>query len=170
MKILIVYASHNGGVRTCVERLEAALTGMDVTVADLAQTTPILDGYDTVILGASIHFGKLLEPAKRFVKANKEALLTKRLFLFLCCGLAHEYEYYREHVFSKELAAVAEQSLYFGGSLRLDGLSFWDRLVVRSIRSSIAESEIEDGEYTPSMPGLLPENVDRLATQLRKLG
>ncbi len=168
MKVLIAYASKNGSVRHCAERLVSVLKGIDITVADLAEGLPgDLSEYDTVVVGASIRFGKLLKPARAFLAEQKKTLLQKRLCLFLCCGLAHEYEYYRERVFPKELRDAAYQNLYFGGSLRLDGLPFFDKLIVRSIRSSIMESEIEDGEYTPSLPGLLHENIDRMATYIR---
>ncbi len=168
MKILIAYASKNGSVRICAERLQKALKGIDITVADLATDRPSLDEYDTVVIGGSIRFGKLLTPVKTFLAENESALLQKRLCLFLCCGLAHEYEYYHERVFSAALRAHVYQDLYFGGSLRTDGLKLFDKLVVRHLRTTITESEIEDGEYTPSMPGLLFENIDRMATYIRR--
>ena len=167
MKILIAYASKNGTVRECVNRLLDSLGGLDVTVADLNQETPNAAEYDLVVTGASVRFGRLLKAERRFLTEQAETLQRKTLCLFLCCGLAHEYEYYRENLFPKALRAQAYQSLYFGGSLRTDGLSLFDKLMVKTIRSSIAESEIEDGEYTPSMPGILPENIERMATYIR---
>ncbi len=167
MRILIVYASKNGTVRVCAERLQDALRGKEVTVCDLARQTPALSEYDIVIAGSSVRFGKLLQPMRSFLAEQEEALKQKKLYLFLCCGLPHESEYYMQKLFSDDLRAHAEEILYFGGSLRLDGLPFWDKLIVRSIRSSIIENEIDDGEYTPSMPGILPETIDRLATQIR---
>ncbi len=168
MKILIVYASRNGTVRTCVERLAGALSGKDVTVCDLAEGVPDLLPYDLIVAGTSVRFGKLLAPMRAFLKQQKELLKTKKLYLFLCSGLPHESEYYMEKLFAKDLRAHAGETFYFGGSLRLDGLPLFDKLIVRSIRSSIIESEIEDGEYTPSMPGILPETIDRLATYIRQ--
>ena len=167
MKILIAYASKNGTVKECVNRLSRALDGLEVTVADLNQKTPSVSEYDLVVTGSSVRFGRLLKAERRFLKEQCEALQNKTLCLFLCCGLAHEYEYYRENLFPKALRDHAYQNLYFGGSLRPDGLSLFDKLMVKAIRSSIAESEIEDGEYTPSMPGILPENIERMATYIR---
>lgn len=168
MKILIAYASKYGTTRSCVERLTDALKGLDVTVADLATQQPDVTTYDIVVAGSAVYMGRLMPAARKFFQQNADALTQKRLFLFLCCGISHEYEYYREVVFPKALRDAAEQSLYFGGRLSTDGLSLVDKLIVRSIRSSILESEIEDGEYTPSLPGTLPENVDRMATYIRK--
>lgn len=167
MKILIAYASRNGTVAECVRRLREHLKNVDVTLADLSLETPDAAQYDIVITGSSVRFGKLLKPERMFLEGQKEILLQKSLALFLCCGYAHEYEYYREKLFPKELSDHAYQNLYFGGSLRKEGLGFFDKMVVRSMRSAIIESEIDDGEYTPSLPAILPENVEILATYTR---
>lgn len=168
MKILIAYTSKNGTVRTCVERLCTSLNGLDVTAADLNMSTPNVADYDMVILGGAVHFGKWMPAMRDFIKDQYDALMQTKLGLFLCSGLAHEQEYYIEKLFSKELRDHAFQTLYFGGSLRKDGLPFFDKLVVRHLRSIIIESEIDDGEYTPSMPGILPENIEKMGTYARK--
>ncbi len=167
MKILIAYASKTGTVTECVGRLIKALHGLDVTAVDLEKEVPQVADFDLIVAGSSVRFGRLLPAARKFLQANKDVLLTKTLCLFLCCGIAHEYEYYREVVFPRELRDAADQSIYFGGRLSLEGLTFFERLLVRHLRTSIAESEIEDGEYTPSLPGILPENIDRMATLIR---
>jgi hypothetical protein len=59
-------------------------------------------------------------------------------------------------------------TLFFGGSLSTEGRSFLDRLLLRSMRSQLMEEAIDNSEYILSLPGILPENVDKLATYLRK--
>lgn len=168
MKILIAYASKNGSTRECAERLKSALNGMDVTLVDLQRETPRAEEYDLCVVGGSVRFGRLLKPVRVFLKEQESILCERPLALFFCCGLAHEVEYYRDVLFSKELRRACFELIYFGGSLRTDGLSFRDKLLVRSLRSAIAESDIDDGEYTPSMPGILPENVEKLAANIRE--
>ena len=168
MKILIAYASKSGTARTCVERLTEQLRGMDVTVADLEKENPDPEGYDTVVFGSSVYFGKLRSAAQKYLERFGEALTKKRLALFLCCGLTEEYEYYREKLFGRKLRDAAFLSLFFGGSLNPDGRSFIDRLVLRSMRSMLLEEAIENSEYEISLPGILPENIDKLATYLRQ--
>ncbi len=167
MKILIAYTSKNGTVQTCVERLCASLKGLDVTVADLTVYTPTVADYNMVILGGAVHFGKWMPTMRTFLQEHHDALMQTKLALFLCSGLAHEQEYYIETLYPADLREHAFQVMYFGGSLRKDGLSFFDKLVVKHLRSLIMESEIEDGEYTPSMPGILPENIEKMATYAR---
>ncbi len=168
MKILIAYTSRNGSTADCVARLEGHLHGLDVTVADLARTTPDARAFDLVLTGGSVRYGRLDPHLRRFFKEQGDALRTVRLGLFLVCGLAHEYEYYEETLLPRELRASAFAILYFGGTLRTENLPLLDRLAVRSLRSRIMESEIEDGEYTPSLPGILPENIERMASYTRR--
>ena len=169
MKILIAYTSKYGTVRTCVLRLCEQLHGLDVTVADLEQETPDPQDFDTVVFGSSVYFGKLRPAARQFLKQYANVLAKKHLALFLCCGLTEEYEYYREKLFSQALRNAAFQTLYFGGSLNSEGRSFGDRLLLRAMRSKLMEEAIDNSEYIVSLPGILPENIDKLATCLRKV-
>ena len=168
MKILIAYAGRHGTTKECAERLQSFLAGKDVQVVDLAKETPEVSQFDICLVGASVRFGRLQKPAREFLKRQEKALCEKHLGLFFCCGLPHESEYYRDVLFSKKLKEHAFELLYFGGSLRQEGLSFWERRLIGSIRSAIAESEFEDGEYTPSLPGILPENIERMAMRVRR--
>lgn len=169
MKILIVYASRHGTAAWCAERLQNALTGLDVTAVNLETSdAPDPAEYDAVVFGSSVYYGKLLPSARRFLAEKKEVLLSRPLGLFLCGGLAHEYEYYYEKLLPADLRGGAFRTLYFGGTLRPAGTNLWEKLLLHSMRSAIVENEIDDGEYTPSMPGVLPENVDRMATYLRE--
>lgn len=168
MKILIAYASKNGTARTCVDRLTEQLRGMDITVADLEKEAPDPNGYDTVVFGSSVYFGKLRPAARQYLKEHEDALTRKRLALFLCCGLTEEYEYYREKLFGQALRDAAFQTLYFGGSLSSEGRSFTDRLFLRSMRSMLLEEALNNNQYEIELPGILPENIDKLATYLRK--
>ena len=168
MKILIAYASKNGSTALCVERLVNGLDGLDVTVANLAEQAPNAAEFDMVIVGAGVHHHRFPAPVTRFLREQKDILLSKKLGLFLLCGIAEEQVYYMEKLFDDELREHAFELSFFGGSLRYDGLSFWDKLVVWHLRSLIVESDMSEGEYIASMPGLMPENVDRMATVARK--
>ena len=168
MKILIAYASRHGSTKSCVERLAQALNNADVTCVNLEEAQVDPTAFDTVVFGSSVRFGKLLPSANAFLKTYRDILMQKTLALFLSCGYAHEYEYYLEKLFPAQLRNASISTLYFGGSLRKDGLSFLEKIVVRSMRSSIFENDIDNGEYTPTLPSILPENVDKMATVIRE--
>ena len=165
---MLAYASKNGSTASCAQRLAKGLNGLDVTLADLAQAQPNPSEFDMVIVGAAVHHHRFPAPVARFLKEEKDVLLTKKLGLFLLCGIAEEQVYYMEKLFPTELREQAFEVSFFGGSLRYDGLKFWDKLVVWHLRSLIVESDMSEGEYIASMPGLLPENVDRMASLARK--
>ena len=163
MRILIAYAGKNGTTEACVERLTEQLRGKDVTVVCLERETADLASFDLVVVGSPVYYGKLRPSARRFLKEFHDILLQKPIALFLCCAIGEDYEYFCERLFGKELTAHAFATAYFGGSLRTEGLSLWDKLMVRSMRSSLFEADMDQGEYFATLPTVLPENIDKLA-------
>ena len=168
MRILLAYTSKNGSTASCVERLASGLSGLDVTVCDLAEGLPNAAEFDMVIVGAGVHHHRFPAPVKQFLREQADLLLTKKLGLFLLCGIAEEQTYYMEKLFPSPLREHAFEVSFWGGSLRYDGLKFWDKFFVWNLRSQIVEADMSEGEYVASMPGLLPENVDRMASLARK--
>ncbi len=167
MKILIAYSSKHGDTKECVARLSKALGDLPHTLCDLDREAPKLAQYDMVILGSSVYFGKLRPAVRALIREHSEVLAEKRLGLFLVGGLAHEAEYYRDTLFPQELRERAFQIAYFGGTLSKTGRSLWERVLLRAMRSSIMENEIDEGEYTMTLPGILPENIERMATFIK---
>ena len=52
MKLLIAYTSKNGVAKRCAEMLADSLAShIEYDVVDLLTSTPLLDGYDAVVLG-----------------------------------------------------------------------------------------------------------------------
>ena len=43
-----------------------------------------------------------------------------------------------------------------------------EQMFLRWVRTQIRESEINDGEYTPTLPSILPENISMLASHTRR--
>ena len=169
MRVLLVYAGKHGTAKSCIDRLMHELHGGNtVDAVDLSQMDVDPGEYDLVVFGSSIYFGKMRPEAKRFLERNTETLMKKPLGLFLVCGLTSEYEYYREKLFSQRLRDHAFLTMYFGGSLSTEGLSFLEKQLVKAMRAAIFEENMEDGEYTPTLPSILPENIDRMATYIRR--
>ncbi len=168
MKILIAYSSKNGTAKECAERLQAALHQLSADLVDLDHQTPQILDYDIVLLGGSVYFGKLRPALRRYMRENAALLMQKSFGFFLCCGLAHDADYYREKLFPPELNNLAFAHIYFGGRLKIEGASRMDRFFLHSMRSTILEEEMDDGEYTLSLPAILPENIERMATLTRE--
>ena len=167
MKVLIAYTSKTGTTDECVCRLEKELRGLEIDKKDVSIEFPDPTAYDIVIVGCPVRFGRLSKPMRSYLKQYKNAISTMPHALFLCCGLAHDYEYYVEGLFSDQLREGAFSIMNFGGTLDYKKQNFFEKLWIHTARSSIRESEIEDGEYTPELPGILPENIGKMATYVR---
>lgn len=168
MKVLITYSTKYGTSAACAERLEKALRGMEVHTVCLEKETPRVEDYDIVLLGGSVYFEKFRPALRQFLKEQENALLEKPLGLFWCCGKTEDHEYYGEKLFSKALREHAFLQIFFGGTLRIKNASLPHRFLLHAMRSSILESEINDGEYTPTLPTILPESIDMMATYVRE--
>ena len=168
MKILIAYATKTGTVTKCVDRLKTELRGLDVTVADLEVERPDPAGFDMVILGSSIRFGRIRPALKSYLQTYGETVKGMPHGLFLCCGFGHEFERYAETRLGAALIDSAFAVMSFGGLLKLEKTSLWERYFLYRVRCMIRESEIDDQEYTPVLPSVLPENISRMATAVRE--
>ena len=168
MKILIAYATKTGTVTKCVESLKTELHGLDVTVADLEVEHPDPADFDMVILGSSIRFSRIRKALNSYLQTNGEAVKKMPHGFFLCCGFGHEFERYAETQLGAELTDSAFAVMSFGGLLKLEKTSFWERYFLFRVRCMIRESEIDDQEYTPALPSVLPENISRMATAVRE--
>lgn len=96
MKILIAYAGKTGTAAECAEILRGELRGAEVTVADLTVTHPDPDGFDVVIVGGSVRYGKLPKPLRAYLSERQTELEASVHGLFLCCGSGHDFEDYRD--------------------------------------------------------------------------
>lgn len=168
MKVLLAYSTKYGTAALCAERLEKALRGMEVHTVCLEKATPAPEDYDIVLLGGSVHFGRFRPALRRFLKEQEETLAERPLGLFWCCGRTEDQEYYGEKLFSEALRKHAFARIFFGGTLRIKEASLPDRILLHAMRSAIVESEMDDGEYTPTLPTILPESIDMMATYTRE--
>lgn len=168
MRILIVYQSHTGTVRSCVERLQGELNRLDVDLCDLDERVLLPADYDAVILGAYIHADRIPKELARYLTAFSKDLLNRPLGLFLCCGYLDNYEDYVRKNFSAELVEHAFLTIPFGGEVRPEKAKGMDRLILRVIRSTILHAaDRNESEYARVIPEILPDNVSRMASALR---
>ena len=168
-KILIAYSSKTGTAEECAGILRDELKGLHVTVANLDREQPNPAGFDIAVVGGSVRFGALRKQAAEYIRKYEEILCQKPHGLFLCCGMGHDaFEEYSKKFFSDQLRDSAFSVMSFGGKLKLEKAGLAEKMLLHMIRSSIRESELEDGEYAPALPSILPENISMMASALRR--
>lgn len=151
MKTLIVYASQNGSTADCVEYLQRKLNG-DVTTIAVDGKVPKLNDFDTVIVGGSVHMGKIQRKITAFCKRNRKQLLEKKLGLFVCCYTAESEAGFINSLYDESLLTHSTITSVFGGEMRYDKLNFAYRKLFESLnkiedfRQGFVEPEINYAE------------------------
>jgi menaquinone-dependent protoporphyrinogen oxidase len=150
MKILIVYATKHGCTETCAEKLKVMLPdGADLFNLKLKQNTP-LDPYGTVLIGGSIHAGRIQPSVRKFCESNGAALLQKKIGLFLCCmeeGEKAKTQF--ESVFPAELRDHASAEGLFGGAFNFEKMNWVERAIIKKIaKTDQSVSKIDEGKIS----------------------
>ena len=171
MKILVVYATHGGVTKRCVEMLKGHLD--EHHTVDLVDARcdeiPLPTDYDVVVLGGSVRLGSVDKKLKKYVKANKEALENMPFAIFFCCGYTKRFSEYVETQFPKKLCPSLGYHL-FGGELKPDRVNGIDKLFVMMMRNKIKSQDFEEDDSDhDDLPEIIPENILLLAKEIKKL-
>jgi menaquinone-dependent protoporphyrinogen oxidase len=159
MRTLVVFASKYGATEECAEKLKEKLGG-DVTVVKLGKNTrpPDLSEYDTVIVGGSIHAGRIQKAVRDFCMKNLDTLKAKNLGLFVSSLTPPEKAVkYITDSFPGELVEGAKAKGCFGGALYYEKMNFLERFVMKKITKSdrniysISEQNIQ--QFAEQMKG-----------------
>ncbi|MBN2012001.1 flavodoxin [candidate division KSB1 bacterium] len=134
MKTIIIYASQHGCAEKCANDLKTLLNN-NAEVANLKKgRLPDLTSYDRIILGGSIHAGKVQRKVKQFVQKYGGLLLTKKLGLYLCCMEENEKAKQQfDNAFPVELRNHATAIGMFGGEFDFERMNFIERAIIRKI-------------------------------------
>lgn len=124
-------------------------SGDEVRVIDLAKTRqPHLNGYQKIIIGGSIHVGRIQREIKTFCERHNELLMNRKLGLFICCmetsDKKRKLEF--EDAYPAELIKHASAKGIMGGEFLLEKMNFIERLVVRKVahtRESVHDIDTE---------------------------
>ena len=134
MKTCIVYLTKHGTSEKAAFMLKGAI-GNGCVVLNLKNEKNIaLNDYDNVIVGGSIHVGKLNKSLSQFIKENEKVLLSKRLGLFLCCMESEEVAKQEfETAFSEQLRNHASAAEVFGGEFLFEEMNFIEKAIVKKV-------------------------------------
>jgi len=141
-RILIGYASKGGATKEASEIIAEVLKNkynVTVDLIDLKKTTPKLEGYDKIVVGAGVRAGKVYGDALKFLKQNFE---SKKVAFFVCCGGAGDPQKYEEACKNyvtdvlanyPDLKPVSTQA--FGGRMKILGKTVFDTFDSKKIQS-----------------------------------
>ncbi|QYK04518.1 menaquinone-dependent protoporphyrinogen IX dehydrogenase [Shewanella zhangzhouensis] len=139
-KTLILFSTVHGQTRKICDRIAEVMRGLDheVTLMPLEQA-PSLEGFDKVVLGASIRHGKHNSAVYQFIEQNLDALRSRAGAFFSVSLVARKQakntaatnpymqDFLAKSPWRPELLEV------FGGNLHYQGYSAMDRNIIRFI-------------------------------------
>jgi len=144
MSTIIIYSTKHGAAARCAEMLKDSAKN-EITVKS-AKEIASPDGFDRVILGASVYVGKIQPEMIEFCRKNREALLKKELGLFICSGDHSESGREYLKLFGNDLHAHATAKELFGDEIHWETMNFMEKLAMRIIKKSKgSSSNLETG-------------------------
>lgn len=134
MSTCIVYMTKHGCTAKTASMLRELLRD-DVALFDLKEHAhPDIAPYDTVIVGGSIHAGKIQKGVRRFCEDERDSLLQKTLGLYICHmeeGETAEREF--GEAYPAALRSHAAATGLFGGEFDFEKMNFVERTLVKRI-------------------------------------
>ena len=162
MKTLILYTSKYGFTEDCVRKLSSRLTGEVVAVDAAKAPMPDPAAFDAVIVGGPVYMGRIPKALSACIQANLGRIRSRRLGLFLCCGLPDQFSESLKAAFPSELLAEAASVQCFGGELRTERMKGMDRM----ISGVMAKADKGKGE---GLPAERLEAIIRMADEINQL-
>jgi len=136
MKTAIVYASSHGTTEKIVGIIAEKLQGDEISIFNLKKQKNIsIEGFDKVIIGGSIHAGKMQKSVQEFVGKNNETLKSKTLGLFVC-GMEPNPEKQTkelESAYPAGLRQKAKISAFMGGEFLFEKMNFIQKMIIKRI-------------------------------------
>jgi len=134
MKTVILIMSSHGCTIDVAHQLRGQLSG-DVSILNLKEKQSVdLNDFDRVIIGGSIHAGKIQKKIRAFCEENLNELCLKETGLFVCCMYEGEIAQMQfQQAFPEKLQQCAKATSILGGALNFEKMNFWERYAIRKI-------------------------------------
>lgn len=129
MKALIVYTSKYGFTEDCVKYIADKINCEVVITPIISKQNINIDEFDWIIIGSPVYMGTIKKSIKQFCQKNMMELMKKNIILFVSCTTPNQLEEYFENGFPKPIYENAKMKLNFGGEIRQDKLSFFERKI-----------------------------------------
>ncbi len=148
MATLIIYKSRHGTTKKVATKLSKLIKDNQVDAVELTHFDSIdLLDYNTIIIGASIHKGKISYDMRSFMSSNVKLLLTKRIGLYMCCmeeGKKAQEQFDNAYDISLRNASVSNG--IFGGEFLIEQMNFIEKMIIKkqfSLNNSVSKLKFD---------------------------
>ena len=155
MNTIILYDSMHGCAEKCAEQLKGKLKGNADIFHIKKDKIPDLSAYDAVVIGGSIHAGRVQGSIKKFTAQNSALLQSKTLGLYICCMDEKKAEEQFAAAFPEDLRNHAKAKGLFGGAFDFTRMNFLHKAIIKQIAG-----------ITESVEKINTEAVDKFAEEL----
>jgi len=133
MKTLICYTSKQGTTLKCSKLIAAQTENPEVVdVHDIFSKN--LNDYDQIFLGTPVYYGHINKDMNKFIKKNKDLLLSKELKIFTTGMDDKEIHTTHKKNFDEDIRNHAVIK-YVGGGYNFEKMNFIERFIVKRIAS-----------------------------------
>lgn len=133
MNTIILYNSMHGCAEQCANQLKDKLKGNTDVFHIKKDKIPDLSGYDTVVIGGSIHAGMIQGSIKKFAAQNSAFLQSKTLGLYICCMDEKKAEEQFNAAFPEDLRKHAKAKGLFGGAFDFTRMNFLHKAIIKKV-------------------------------------
>ena len=140
MKTLIMYCSNHGFVEKCAGLLNEKMEEKGTLLNLKSKNKVNLDAFDTVIIGGSIHAGKMQKQLKQFLTDNESLLLNKQIGLFICCSDQEKALNYLDTEIPQNIVNKAFIKVHLGHAYYMEKLNFMFKAILKKV-GNIEKSE-----------------------------
>lgn len=146
MSILILYLSKHGTVKDVVTMMKN-ISGekVDIRKLDGHINGSVIEKYDTLIVGGSIHMGKAQRKLIRFCRHYSHFFKEKKSGIFLCTLTdPKNAEHYVKETFPPEVIEESNAVGLFGGSVKFEKMNIIEKAIMKKITgTSMSFSKID---------------------------
>jgi len=154
MQTAIIYATTCGGSASGAAKL-CSLIDSPARIFDLANELPVIDQYETIVLGSGIYAGKPHKLLRSFMKNNLPKLLDKNIYLFLYSGDQNGEKYFKS--FPGKLVAKSILAKRFGNYVVLDKLNPLFRFIYKHMAKQKGDIKQDDLNSIKEMAAVINE-------------
>lgn len=155
MKTAIIYTTKHG----TTEKVAGMINNLASGTAELINLKKAKDvnlgQYDKVIIGGSIHAGKVQSSIAKFCQKHNDELMQKKLGLFLSCMEEDKAQEQFNNAYPEPLRNHAVSNKLTGGEILLDRMNFLERYIVKKI-----------GKMTESVSKIKEDKIKELVTEM----